>query len=107
MDVSITGERHLGAIEIDVLSIDGTVLREPGKPPWAGGWKRVGELHPGWTQAKADRSDATVADCFPPGQCKHKPSKLDSSKSQGHHPDHEPGVLGWLLLLLEGHRDRD
>jgi hypothetical protein len=107
MDVSITGERPVGATEIDVLSIDGTVLREPGKPPWAGGWKRVGEPHPGWTQAKADRYDATVADCFPPGRCRHEPSELKASKGQGHHPDHELGVLGRLLLLLEGHRDRD
>ena len=107
MDVSITGERPVGTTEIDVLSVDGTVLREPGKPPWAGGWKRVGELHPGWTQAKADRYDATVADCFPPGQCKHKPSKLKASKGQGHHSDHELGVLGRLLVLLVGGRDRD
>jgi opacity protein-like surface antigen len=43
-----------------------------GKPPWAGGWKRVGEGHPGWSQEKADRFKAKFGDCFPPGQCKDK-----------------------------------
>jgi hypothetical protein len=50
-------------------------LREPGKPPWAGGWKVVGEKHPGWSQEKADRFKAKFGDCFPPGQCKDKPDK--------------------------------
>jgi len=73
-DVTIDGE--LGADNhVDVLSIDGTALREPGKPPWAGGWKVVGEKHPGWSQAKADRFKAKFGDCFPPGQCKDKPAK--------------------------------
>ena len=67
MDVTISGERPGGSSEVDVLSIDGTALREAGKPPWAGGWKRVGELHPGWTQAKADRSAAKRRGLLPTG----------------------------------------
>jgi hypothetical protein len=45
-------------------------LREGGKPPWAGGWKAVGERHPGWSQEKADRFDAKSGGCWPPGHCK-------------------------------------
>lgn len=44
------------ATEVDVQSVDGKVLREPGKPPWAGGPKVVGPAHPGyraWKDAAA------------------------------------------------------
>jgi hypothetical protein len=68
--VTITGETHAGATDVDVLTVDGTAIRAAGKPPWAGGWKVVGEKHPGWSQAKADRFKAKFGDCFPPGQCK-------------------------------------
>jgi hypothetical protein len=76
--VTIVGEQAQGTTEVDVQSVDGKVIREPGKPPWAGGWKRVGKDHPGWSQDKADRWAAKVADkkarfgldCWPPGQCK-------------------------------------
>lgn len=68
--VTITGETHAGATDVDVLTVDGTAIRAPGKPAWAGGWKVVGEKHPGWSQAKADRFKAKFGACFPPGQCK-------------------------------------
>ena len=74
-NVRVEGEIAEGSTEVEVISIDGTALREPGKPPWAGGWKVVGEKHPGWSQAKADRMKAKFGDCFPPGQCKDKPAK--------------------------------
>jgi len=73
--VTIDGEIADGSDEVDVISVNGTALREPGKPPWAGGWKVVGERHPGWSQEKADRMKAKFGDCFPPGQCKDKPDK--------------------------------
>lgn len=41
--------------EVDVETVDGVRLRAEGKPAWAGGWKKVGSAHPGWSQAKADR----------------------------------------------------
>jgi hypothetical protein len=41
--------------------VDGKTIREPGRPPWAGGWKVVGEKHPGWSQEKADRQAAKDA----------------------------------------------
>jgi len=80
--VRIDGTRREGASEIDVVAIDGKQLRAPGKPPWAGGWKRVGEAHPGWTQETWDRWQAKVkekqdkfgVDCWPPGHCKKAPA---------------------------------
>jgi hypothetical protein len=72
--VTIVGETTPGAADVDVLSVDGKAIRASGRPPWAGGWKSVGAKHPGWTQEKADRFKAKFGDCFPPGQCKAKPS---------------------------------
>jgi len=59
-DVEVQGEQAEGSTSIDVFVIDGTTIREPGKPPWAGGWKVVGEKHPGWAQWKADKAAAKV-----------------------------------------------
>ena len=77
--VTITGEAAEGSTEVDVLTVNGTVIREPGKPPWAGGWKQVGENHPGWSAEKAARWAAKAAkqgqkfgDCWPPGHCKQQ-----------------------------------
>jgi hypothetical protein len=56
--VTVTGEKPENANEVDVQTVDGKTIREPGKPPWAGGWKAVGEKHPGWSQAKADKAAA-------------------------------------------------
>jgi hypothetical protein len=81
--VTIEGEIAEGSSDVEVVSVDGVALREPGKPPWAGGWKRVGERHPGWSQEKADRMKAKFGDCFPPGQCKDKTAKPDKA----HEPD--------------------
>ena len=73
--VKIDGEVADGSTEVDVQAVNGTAIREPGKPPWAGGWKVVGEAHPGWSQDKADRVADKFGDCFPPGQCKDKPGR--------------------------------
>ena len=68
--VTISGETSSGSINVDVMTVDGTAIRAPGRPPWAGGWKAVGSKHPGWSQEKADKFKAKFGDCFPPGQCK-------------------------------------
>ena len=83
-NVTVEGEVAEGSTEVDVLSIDGTALRGEGKPPWAGGWRVVGPVHPGWSQEKADRFKAKFGDCWPPGHCKDKgsPSKDDESKTE-------------------------
>jgi hypothetical protein len=76
-NVTLVGEVAEGSTKVDVVSVDGTRLREPGKPPWAGGWKQVGEKHPGWSEEKAARwaekqagKQAKFGDCWPPGHCK-------------------------------------
>jgi hypothetical protein len=81
--VTIVGEQAQGSTTVDVQTVDGKAIREPGKPPWAGGWKRVGKDHPGWSQEKADRWAAKIADkkarfgldCWPPGRCKDASGK--------------------------------
>jgi hypothetical protein len=83
--VTVAGEKKEGSNEVDVKSVDGTVIRGEGKPPWAGGWKRVGSIHPGWSQEKADRFKAKFGDCFPPGQCK-------KTKSTTPAPAETPGI---------------
>ncbi len=78
--VSIAGTQRAGEAEVEVETVDGVAIREPGKPPWAGGWKAVGSAHPGWSQEKADRWAAKMADkaarhgtaCWPPGHCKEQ-----------------------------------
>ena len=81
--VTIVGEQEQGSTSVDVQSVDGTLIREPGKPPWAGGPMRVGKDHPGWSQEKADHWAAKAADmkakfgvdCWPPGHCKDASGK--------------------------------
>lgn len=84
--VTVAGEQRTGSTEVEVVSVNGTALREPGKPPWAGGWKRVGKDHPGWTQQKWDRWQARAKErgleCFPPGQCRDK-TKADKPAASG------------------------
>jgi hypothetical protein len=85
--VTIAGTARGTDTEIDVLTVDGTAIREPGKPPWAGGWKRVGEGHPGWSQAKADRFAAKArengVDCWPPGHCKDQAGAAATERPGG------------------------
>jgi hypothetical protein len=57
--VTIVGEQDGDTIEVD--TVDGVAVRGPGKPPWAGGWKKFGNGHPGWSQAKAHREKAKDA----------------------------------------------
>jgi hypothetical protein len=86
--VTIVGEQS--GDEVDVVSVDGTTLRAPGKPPWAGGWKTVGKIHPGWSQAKADRQAAKVkarAACAAAVPCKTKVAEPDESAEPSEAPE--------------------
>lgn len=60
--VKVAGTTHEGSTELDVESVDGVAIREPGKPPWAGGPKVQGERHPGWKAWKADKFAAKAAE---------------------------------------------
>jgi hypothetical protein len=66
--VTIGGGQAQGSGEVDVLTIDGTAIREAGRPPWAGGWKRVGPKHPGWAQWKVDKAHGGLGREGAPGQ---------------------------------------
>lgn len=79
--VTVDGDQVEGSDEVDVQAVDGDEVRAVGKPPWAGGWKVVGEGHPGWSQEKADRFADRFGDCFPPGQCKDKPNRPSDSST--------------------------
>jgi hypothetical protein len=46
--VKVTGTTQQGSSELDVETVNGTAIRAPGKPPWAGGPWRVGSTRPGW-----------------------------------------------------------
>ena len=73
--VTIEGEVAEGSTEVDVISVDGVALREPGKPPWAGGWKVVGEpsgLVAGEGRPVRRRSSATAS----------RPASARTSRSQ-------------------------
>jgi hypothetical protein len=78
--VTVVGTQAAGSTVVDVRSVDGTVIRAPGRPQWAGGWKRLGAIHPGWTQEKWDKWQAKVAErsartkngCWPPGLCRNE-----------------------------------
>jgi hypothetical protein len=65
--VTIQGARAEGSDEVDVHAVDGSAIREPGRPPWAGGPKVVGEAHPGWKAWKAERGIGRPSWAGPPG----------------------------------------
>ena len=52
--VTVAGTTRGTDAEVDVDTVDGTAVREPGKPPWAGGPWVVGPTHPGWKAWMAD-----------------------------------------------------
>jgi len=59
--VKIEGDQADGTTTVDVRSVDGTAIRGAGRPAWAGGWKTVGKIHPGWAQWKVDKQAARDA----------------------------------------------
>ena len=69
--VTVHGMSREGSTEVDVRRVNDVEIRAEGRPPWAGGWKRVGALHPGWSADKAERFAQKFGDCFPPGHCKN------------------------------------
>ena len=67
--VDVVGTYREGSTEVDVATVNGTAIREEGRPPWAGGPSRVGEKHPGWkaTEGKPGRG---LGRDLAPGQAK-------------------------------------
>jgi hypothetical protein len=62
-------ERAADKPKLKVKSVDGTSLRTKGKPPWAGGPKVIGEVHPGYS----GRSKGQAA------KAAHKPAKPEKA----------------------------
>jgi uncharacterized membrane protein len=44
--VTITGVQETGSDQFEVFTVNGEMLRGPGRPPWAGGWKADGQMAP-------------------------------------------------------------
>ena len=84
--VTVVGTTHPGSDEIDAETVDGKLLREPGRPPWAGGPWVVGERHPGWKPWMAGgKPGHGHGKDHAPGQLKDKTgSSDDSSDDEGH-----------------------
>ena len=87
--VTVTGEAAEGSTEVDVLTVNGTAIREPGKPPWAGGWKKVGERHPGWSEEKAARWAEKAAKHSRSSVAAGRPA-IASSRTQPRPGSHRP-----------------
>ena len=80
--VEVTGTTHAGETELDVTTIDGKAIRAAGKPPWAGGPKAVGKIHPGWKDGKPGKGHGRNG---APGQLKdktHAPGADDETESE-------------------------
>ena len=69
--VTIVGSTEAAGTELDVETVDGTAIRAPGKPPWAGGPWVVGPSHPGWKPWMAGGKPGKGAGGAP-GQTKDK-----------------------------------
>ena len=68
---------------LDVETVDGTAIRAPGKPPWAGGPWAVGSTHPGWKPWMADGKPGNGnGRAGAPGQSKDKASDDEPEPSE-------------------------
>jgi hypothetical protein len=82
--VEITGSYHAGETDLDVATIDGKPLRAPGKPPWAGGPKVVGKIHPGWKDLTAGgKPGHGRGRAGAPGQSRDKTEHPSESEAPG------------------------
>lgn len=68
--VTIVGTHREGSADLDVATVDGTAVREAGRPAWAGGPSWAGQRHPGWKPWKADKPGRGLGREKAPGQNK-------------------------------------
>jgi len=80
--VKVAGSTEQGSTELDVETVDGTAIRAPGKPPWAGGPWAVGSIHPGWKPWMADGK---------PGHGREKAPGLNKDKAAESPENEQPG----------------
>jgi hypothetical protein len=82
--VKVAGSSATGSSELDVETVDGTPIRAPGKPPWAGGPWAVGSAHPGWKPwMAAGKPGKGKGAAGAPGQAKDKTKADEPSESPG------------------------
>jgi hypothetical protein len=79
--VTVQGEQAEGSDAVDAQVVDGTVIREPGRPPWAGGPKVVGEIHPGWKDWKASKGEHEPGSGRPPWAGPKEPDDAEGDPS--------------------------
>ena len=81
--VTVHGWQREGTNDVSVDTVDGTALRAPGRPPWAGGPKALGERHPGWKAWKDGdgRPGRGLGREGAPGQLKERPASDDEAAS--------------------------
>jgi hypothetical protein len=91
--VTVTGSTHEGSSELDVETVNGTAIRAPGKPPWAGGPWRVGPTHPGWKPWMAGGKPGNgQGKAGAPGQKKDKTKAGDDTEpAESGEPEGSPG----------------
>ena len=79
--VTVQGEQAEGSDSVDAHVVDGTVIREPGRPPWAGGPKEVGEIHPGWKDWKAAKGEHEPGSGRPPWAGPKEPDDTEGDEA--------------------------
>ncbi len=84
--VKVAGSYHAGKNKLHVESVDGKVIRTPGKPPWAGGPKKLGKIHPGFGHGQG-RDGA-------PGQRKDKSGTKPGGGADTDNDDGTEGPVG-------------
>ena len=91
--VKVAGSTHEGSSELDVETVNGTAIRAPGKPPWAGGPWRVGPTHPGWKPWMAGgKPGHGQGKASAPGQKKDKAKTGDDNEpAESGEPAESPG----------------
>jgi hypothetical protein len=83
--VSIVGTHREGSTDLDVGTVDGTAIRDPGRPAWAGGPSWAGQKHPGWKAWKGIKPGRGLGREGAPGQNKDKnaPGQNKASAAPG------------------------
>jgi hypothetical protein len=84
--VKVAGWHHAGENRLRVETVDGKAIRTPGKPPWAGGPKKLGKIHPGSGHGQG-RDGA-------PGQLKDKSGAKTHSGADTDNDDGTEGPAG-------------
>jgi hypothetical protein len=81
MTVVVAGTHRAGDTDLDVATVNGKALRAAGKPPWAGGPKVVGAIHPGWNHGRPAKAGKGHGRDGAPGQLKDRTHAPDEDEA--------------------------